>query len=228
MYAKLKISGTIEVLTGMHIGGNSSFSAIGAIDSEVLRDPLSGVPVVPGSTLKGKMRTLLAKAYNRVVGSHDQDDERILNLFGCGSQADKVRNSRVIFADCVMDEESLRKKGVEISTEIKFENTINRLTAVANPRQIERVIRGAEFPLEVIYEVRFDDNEALDSTIEDMRLLGEGFRLLEYDYLGGHGSRGYGKVKFNNLQLDPVFGNLDADFMELCRDAFKEGKEGNA
>lgn len=60
-YTKIKITGTIEIKTGMHIGGDDSFSAIGAIDSPVVRDPLTRLPIIPGSTLKGKMRSLLAR-----------------------------------------------------------------------------------------------------------------------------------------------------------------------
>ena len=79
-------------------------------------------------------------------------------------------------------------------TEVKFENRINRLTAVAMPRQIERVIRGAEFDLDIVYDVEPDVDVAAD-----FKLLAEGFKLLEYDYLGGHGTRGYGKVRFREL-----------------------------
>ena len=65
MYAKIKIQGTVEVITGMHIGGSSAFSPIGAVDSPVMRDVRSSLPLIPGSSLKGKMRTLLAKTYNK-------------------------------------------------------------------------------------------------------------------------------------------------------------------
>ncbi|WP_322290471.1 type III-A CRISPR-associated RAMP protein Csm3, partial [Paratractidigestivibacter sp.] len=65
-YTKIKIQGTIEVKTGLHIGGDDSFSAIGAIDSPVVRDPLTRDPVIPGSTLKGKMRALLAREMGTV------------------------------------------------------------------------------------------------------------------------------------------------------------------
>ena len=61
MLAKLEIKGTIELVTGMHIGGSSAFAAIGAVDSPVVRDTLSDLPMIPGSSLKGKIRTLLAK-----------------------------------------------------------------------------------------------------------------------------------------------------------------------
>lgn len=64
MYTKLEITGTLEVLTGMHIGGSSAFAAIGAVDSPVIRDALSDRPMIPGSSLRGKLRTLLALQHN--------------------------------------------------------------------------------------------------------------------------------------------------------------------
>jgi len=88
MYAKINITGIIEVVTGMHIGASSAFSPIGSVDSPVIRDTISGLPMIPGSSLKGKMRTLLAKQYNdKIVNSPDKDDERIRRLFGAAKEA---------------------------------------------------------------------------------------------------------------------------------------------
>ena len=64
MYAKIRINGDIFVKTGMHIGGSSAFAAIGAVDSPIVRDVRSNLPLLPGSSLKGKMRSLLAKEFN--------------------------------------------------------------------------------------------------------------------------------------------------------------------
>ena len=64
MFAKIEINGTIEIVTGLHIGGSSAFSAIGAVDSPVIKDGRTNMPMIPGSSLKGKIRTLLAKRYN--------------------------------------------------------------------------------------------------------------------------------------------------------------------
>lgn len=212
MITKIKISGTIEILTGMHIGGSSAFSAIGAVDSPVVKDIRSGLPMLPGSSLKGKMRSLLAKQYNPAVVEPDYDDSRLLNLFGCAKKGN-IKCGRILFSDMVMSNwEELKKQGLTSSTEIKFENSIKRTTAVANPRQIERVVRGAEFPLELIYEA--DSEEKVKTDIEILR---NGFALLQYDYLGGNGSRGYGKVTFKNLKLDVVIGNISENILEECR-----------
>lgn len=199
MFAKIEITGEIEVVSGLHIGASDAFAAIGAIDSPVIRDVYSDFPMIPGSSLKGKIRSLLSKAYpnpNVIEKTADDDSDNILRLFGCAKK-DKLKNSRLIFSDMVMDKdnwEKLKKLGLQSQTEAKFENTISRMTSEANPRQIERVVRGATFPLQLIYNV---ENE--DEIIEDITLLKEGMTLLSYDYLGGSGSRGYGKVRFSGV-----------------------------
>ena len=197
MYAKIAITGIIESLSGMHIGGSSEFSAIGSVDSPVMRDVLSGEPMIPGSSLKGKMRTLLSRQYNsgKLPQEHHRDDIKVLRLFG-DSKSSEYKTARLIFSDLmVQNGEELKNKGIS-TTEVKFENTINRLTAVANPRQIERVIRGCTFDLQIICDA--DSDEAAEKYIG---LLAEGMNLLKYDYLGGSGSRGYGQIKFENIKL---------------------------
>lgn len=197
----------------MHIGGNASFSAIGAVDSPVIKDIKSGLPLLPGSSVKGKMRSLLAKAYNNAVVEPDNDVPRITRLFG-SAKTGEVKPSRLIFKDSVLNnEEELRRHDIISITEVKFENNINRQTAVANPRQIERVIRGSKFDLDIIYEAA-----NLDELPEDMETLITGFNLLKYDYIGGSGSRGYGQIKFSDLRADVVVGEVDEDIIDMIND----------
>lgn len=148
MYAKIQITGDLEVKTGMHIGGNSAFAAIGAVDSSVLKDTRTNLPMIPGSSLKGKMRSLLAKEYNDQIVNPDDDAPQLTRLFGTAKK-EHVKRSRVLISDMIMaNSKELRNSGLQSMTEVKFENTINRATAVANPRQIERVVRGAVFELD--------------------------------------------------------------------------------
>lgn len=73
---------------------------------------------------------------------------------------------------------------------------IDRITAKANPRQIERVPAGAIFSLNMVLNVfNTDDKE------KQLITLFRGLKLVEKDYIGGSGSRGYGQVKF---QIDSV------------------------
>lgn len=213
MFAKIEIIGTIEIVTGLHIGGSSAFSAIGAVDSPVIMDTRTNQPMIPGSSLKGKMRALLAKQYNTAIAkTADDDAECLTNLFG---SAKSKKESRVLFTDMFLDNlDELKRAGLTGATEVKFENSISRMTAVANPRQIERVVRGAQFPMQLIYE--YTDKTDEETLLQDFRILKEGFKLLEYDYLGGSGSRGYGRIKFLDLDAEPVIGDVDDALMEKC------------
>ena len=213
MLTKIQITGKLIVETGMHIGGSTANAAIGAVDSPVIKDARNNTPIIPGSSIKGKMRTLLAKELNDVVGQPDDDCEEIARLFGTAKKGN-VRASRLLFSDMVLsNEQELRSAGLQSLTEVKFENTINRATAVANPRQIERVIRGSVFDVDIIYNV-----EKLEEVEQDFKTLAEGFTLLRYDYLGGNGSRGYGKVSFNDLQASVVTGSLDYQLLNKCNE----------
>lgn len=218
MIAKIEITGRLIVKTGLHIGGTSEFAAIGALDSPVVRDVISGYPMIPGSSIKGKIRSLLAKncGDGHIPEKASQDREEIVRIFGGGGE--KKKSSRFLFTDMVQSNvEELEEQGVDSPTEIKFENNIGRLSAVATPRQIERVIRGSEFKLQIIYNA-----ENKEEIVDDFQLLSDGLKLLTYDYLGGSGSRGYGKIAIENLYADAVCGDIDDILLEECRHILKE------
>ena len=199
---KLIVDADITVRTGMHIGGSSDYAPIGAVDSIVIRDPQSGAPIVPGSSLKGKIRTLLAKVLDKTDGPLPEpkdDAEVIKRLFG-SAEKDRPLYARLQFEDCFAKQETVdffakRDTGTYLG-EVKFENTINRGSGVANPRQIERVPAGMKFRFRVVYNVE-DQNQLA----EDLDTLTKGLRLLQLDYIGEHGSRGYGRVKFDNFKV---------------------------
>ncbi|MDR2400847.1 MAG: type III-A CRISPR-associated RAMP protein Csm3 [Deferribacteraceae bacterium] len=226
MFAKILISGEIVVVTGLHIGGGNAYSAIGAVDSPVIRDPQTKLPIIPGSSLKGKVRTLLARSYSGkfVLQNCNEDHPDILRLFGSSGGKDdksnnseskekqKIEHSRLQFSDCLLtNRETLETKYETIPTEVKFENTIDRGTSVANPRQIERVIRGAVFEFRVIYDM---DDEGRAG--KDFEVIGEGIKLLRNDYLGGHGSRGSGRIEFKNLTVTAAYGSVTSELLAEC------------
>lgn len=218
MYSKIEVSGYIKVDTGLHIGGSDQFSAIGSVDKPVFRDTLTNLPMIPGSSIKGKMRSLLAKSLNstRIVQSPDDDTELLLRLFGSAKKG-AVKRSRLIFTDCKLSNlKELKSFGVESPTEVKFENSINRLTAVANPRQIERMIRGSKFDFKLIYDV---ENEM--EVEEDFHVIAEGLTMLQYDYLGGHGSRGYGRISFEELDASVVVGEVGDEKLAQIREKLR-------
>lgn len=216
MLTKIQITGNILVETGMHIGGSTAFAAIGAVDMPVIKDGRTNLPIIPGSSLKGKMRSLLAKQLNLTVAKTPNDDcVELARLFGTAKEG-SIKASRLLFSDMVLvNEDELRNAGLQSLTEVKFENTINRATAIATPRQIERVVRGSVFNMDIIYNV---DSEHTDEVIPDIKTLAEGLKLLQYDYLGGNGSRGYGKITFKNVEAKVVTGFLDDIVISQCNE----------
>ena len=211
MFAKIKITCTMKVLTGLHIGGSDGFSAIGALDNPVIRDAWKGDPMIPGSSLKGKMRTLLARSRTD-AGTHlpncADDAPEIKRLFGTPGNKKTNENPRVArlqFSDAFLTnrEQLINRGGI---TEVKSENTITRSTSIANPRSMERIVRGAEFAITWYYTM--DNAEEL---LEDMQLLAEGCKLLSMDYLGGSGTRGYGRVMFEYFNAEPLLGEIPKD-----------------
>ncbi len=212
MYGKLVIRCKLTVLTGMHIGGPSTFSAIGSVDSVVIRDSIKGEPMIPGSSLKGKMRTLLAQSINNHYLTQEVKDDptELKRLFGsAGDKKENPKAARLQFSDAFLtNAEMLKARGG--MTEVKFENTIKRLTAEANPRQIERVVRGAEFLVTLVYNM--EEEKEIE---EDIANLAQGLKLISMDYLGGHGSRGYGRVKFSDFTLEVMDGECPMEEEKL-------------
>ncbi len=208
---KIRIQTTIEIVTGLHIGGSSENVEIGGIDLPVIKlATKKNQPYIPGSSLKGKMRCLLEQADGAVeVGMSPQ----VNNLFGTiKSEKNKTGNqpSKIIVRDAMLTEES-KKMLLDCDTldmpytENKFENTIKRVEGTAeHPRQIERVPAGAMFNAEFIINVWDNDKEK-----DLLELFYKGIHMLENDYLGGSGSRGYGQIKFGEFVETPISNEND-------------------
>lgn len=215
MYKKYKINGIVKVVTGLHIGGSTQFSPIGAVDSPVIRDTLTNEPILPGSSLKGKMRTLLSrmKSGGKIIKNPNDDPQEILELFGSSKDVGNkgsIIKGRLQFMDMRINKKNkerlIEEQFLDSLTEIKFENTIDRLTGTAMPRQIERVVPGVEFDFEIMYDAIFETNEVNEIIEKDFELIGQGLKLLQLDYLGGNGSRGHGRIEFDNIVVQCVFG----------------------
>lgn len=198
---KIKIQTSITLLTGLHIGGSSDNVEIGGIDNPVIKlATRENQPYIPGSSLKGKMRCLLEQTAGAPqVGMNKE----VNNLFGITENKTlKTGNqpSRLIVRDAMLSDESkealLDCDYLDMPyTENKWENVIDRTKGVAeHPRQSERVPAGAMFNAEFIINIWDNDDEQ-----ELLALFKKGIRLLENDYLGGSGSRGYGQIKFGEL-----------------------------
>ncbi len=199
---KIFLNCTITANTGMHIGGSNEGMTIGGADSPVLRDPITNIPYVPGSSLKGKMRSLLEKMSGKWGdrgGPCECGECDICTVFGVSANIAKGP-TRLQVRDAFMEKESADK--LEESgntdmpfTEVKTEVVIDRVTSAANPRQIERVPSGATFNCEMVLNIHDGDDET-----GYLNLIEKGIHLVEDDYLGGSGTRGYGKVSFSELK----------------------------
>ncbi len=208
LYGKVILKGIIRAETGLHIGASKESLEIGGLDAPVIKHPVSGEPYIPGSSLKGKLRSLFEMKLHtdeglefnhkisvggNIIRMHVCDSyEKAQNCKVCrifGSSGDTNFPARIKVRDAELTDAS--RKFIEDGLDIKFENSLDRITAASNPRQIERVPAGTEFDFEIIYNV--DDPDQLE---EDLINLLSAMELLEDDALGGHGSRGYGRVKF--------------------------------
>lgn len=194
---KIIYTGTIVLKTGLHIGGTNTALNIGGPDKFVVRNPITQLPYIPGSSLKGKMRSLIELAYGETNnGSVTKDpNTKAGKLFGLSSDIENGHPSRIIVRDGELKNPEELSNTDLLYTESKTEVNINRITAKANPRTFERVPAGAKFNLEMVLNVfDGDDEEELKSTIK------KAIELLEDDYLGGNGSRGYGQVVFEDMK----------------------------
>ena len=240
---KVFIEGILEVVTGLHIGGAKSALDIGGLDLGVIKTAKGQVPFIPGSSFKGKLRSIMAREVGSVATTRkgvglgelcDEDFPYILDIFGYSGDQNLVSEedeegeilelptsrtpTRLLVPDAYLMVEAFqehfsqdRDHLASAYTEEKWENTVDRRTGTAlNPRQIERVPAGARFSFRLIYNV-FDDQEVFtngeysekakykcDYHLEQLR---KALRILEDDYLGGNGSRGYGRISFPNVTL---------------------------
>lgn len=213
---KILIEGVIKARTGLHIGGTNMGMSIGGADATVVRNPLNNQPYIPGSSLKGKMRSLLEKLEGRFgskqdnninVGPYtevDEDNNSISKIFGTMPEKMKEKRqptSRIIVRDCIMKKNTVSKlekaKNTDMPyTEVKTEVVIDRITSAATPRQMERVPAGAKFKLSIVLNIYQDDDEN--------GILQKVFRsltLVQNDYLGGKGTRGSGQVDIKVAKL---------------------------
>lgn len=210
---KVFITGKIVAVTGLHIGGSKAALDIGGIDLSVIKTARGKEPFIPGSSFKGKLRSMLARAEGSRFVKDDGDDIKAIFGYPADDNKDKKGKefmpTRLIVRDAFLDTEAFKatfdRENLETNfTESKWENTINRLTGTAeHPRQLERVPAEAAFKFELVYDVYADaeeNNEELKKRHLDLII--KAMRLLEDDYLGGHGSRGYGKIKFEHVRFE--------------------------
>ena len=228
LQGKIFIIGEIEATTGLHIGGSAGELDIGGVDNPVIRNPLTREPYIPGSSLRGKMRSLLDRHLDRPLNkpirrnppqvrvhecdkSADYKECSVCQVFGVAPTRDMgdTMPTRLIVRDALLTAET-RERFDQIDTdmpytEVKTEVAIDRITSAATPRQNERVPAEASFgPMEMVHSLYTLDTDSEGSVDREIALFDAvltGMELLEDDYLGGSGSRGSGKIAFRKLRV---------------------------
>lgn len=209
-----RITGKIVLESGLHIGAGDTELRIGGTDNPVVKHPHTNEPYIPGSSIKGKVRSLLELASGLLMKQDNgkpigteilkqqlSDSEKkqalaILRLFGVSGadsqEQETIGPARASFADAFLSEESrtmVQERQLSYF-EIKSENSIDRIKGVAeNPRFTERVAAGLKFDFSIALKLMEGDDDLKGTLLK-------GLKLLEHDALGGSGSRGYGRVKF--------------------------------
>lgn len=225
---KIIVVGNIKAETGIAIGGTNASMGIGGVDKGVIRNPLNNQPYIPGSSLKGKLRSLLEISVGQIGntpmgkinnGPSANPSHISVKLFGNSSGDNKQTPSRVIVRDAYLASE--QSGGIALDqffkntdlpyTEVKTEVVIDRITSAAMPRQLERIPAGSLFDFELV--VNIFEGESIE---EQMKNLFTAMRLLQNDYIGGSGSRGSGQISFCNLRV------LERDMAYYAGDSSEE------
>lgn len=224
LHGRIFLTADIKLLTGLHIGGAAGGLEIGGVDKPVIRNVQTNQPYIPGSSLKGKMRSLTEKAYgapqvfkiNRDVFVHAPESEAdyqkyrpIAGVFGALPERKGFHiptPTRLTVRDVQLTDQSvkeLQRARTDLQfTEIKWEAAIDRVTSAAAPRQIERVPAGAVFgPAQFVFNVYVGAGETPAEVAGLFVHVIEALEHLEDDYLGGMGSRGNGQVELQNLKI---------------------------
>lgn len=219
---RVTVTGHIRLLSGLHVGAGRDAVEIGGVDNPVIKHPHTGEPYIPGSSIKGKLRSLLEWGFGNLrqdgqpwgaqdtaenAGTPDPADP-VLRIFGNALKAWRAGPTRLVLRDAAIDgkwRDEILGDGLPL-TEEKTEVVIDRISGKAGragTRQTERVPAGALFDFAMAFRI-FDTGDGGARDVACLNWVLQGLDLLEQDALGGSGSRGYGRIRFENLTLTPL------------------------
>lgn len=202
----IKATSKIKLITGMHIGGSKDAIKIGGIDNPVIRNPITNLPYIPGSSLKGRFRMALEVKYGdtnvepRGTGPsiNMKNESQVVRLFGSGSAKTTEEPTRYIFRDSNISEGFEEYAQGEEKIEVKMDRA--KMAGFTGGNRIqERISAGAQFDFEVMIRIFEKDDEGLFK-----KRLQEAMKIVELEYLGGSGTRGYGQVAFDELKFEKI------------------------
>ena len=199
------IEGTMTAVEGIHIGGNNEGTKIGGCDNPVIRNPLTGKPYIPGSSIKGVMRSTLEKIEDKSRNGKPcgcgNSNCMVCKLFGAHMNLRASSGEpRLLIRDMDIDpefEQELLDSGANYSDiiEIKTSTMVDRSTNTAaggSLRNVERVAAGTKFKCEFVLKVfDGDDEKAMINAIKKL------LTSVEVLGIGSKTTAGCGQVKFD-------------------------------
>ena len=202
----LKCTAEIEIITGLHIGGIKEGLQTSGNDNPIIRNPITNQPYIPGSSLKGRLRMALEVKYDdttkesKGIGPSSNIDHisQVVRLFGNADSNKQAEPTRLIFRDAKLTIGSEEFAKGEQKMEVKMDR--GKMSGFkGGNRPQERIAAGALFDFEVMIRVFEGDDEKLF-----LNRLEEAMKIVELEFLGGSGSRGYGQVKFHNFKSEKI------------------------
>jgi CRISPR-associated protein Csm3 len=222
---RVRLTGQIHLISGLHIGAGKDSVEIGGIDNPVIKHPLTGEPFIPGSSIKGKLRFLLEWAFGKVrpdghAWGYDNNQpvdtaDPVLRIFGNALKEWKGGPTRLMLRDCPLSGNDMQRyrdapdKFFEEKTEVLIDRISGKALDRVGPRFTERVPAGVRFKFEMVFRL-YDTGDDGQRDLDCLNWTLHALDLLENDALGGSGSRGYGRIAFENLELHPASGTPQA------------------
>jgi CRISPR-associated protein Csm3 len=210
----VKLAFRVTLAEGTRIGGSGGGLQIGEIvepNLMAIRNPANGEFYIPGSSLKGKLRSVLERELGKCEGGSPctcgEVGCMVCTVFGAHLKAKpECAPTRIVVRDSPMSADAKAsfieaQRTGKPTTEEKTENIINRKSGAAeHPRTGERVLADTTFDGEILLHI-YEGDDAKKMT--DFVRHGLGI-IQEASSIGASGSRGYGKVRFEDLKEETL------------------------
>lgn len=192
---KLRLAGSFATFSGLSVGREKTGKENASLPRMLVRHPVTAVPFIPASCFRGSLRRLFAE------GKQGESPEAV-SVFGASGPS-APRKGRAAFRDVYPDPESARviadQNQEGYLSEIKICASMDRVTSQGTSFAIEQIPAGCGFQFEIFFDVLEADGPDLF-----LALLGAMERL-EASSVGGHGSRGLGKIRFGKWSPETLF-----------------------
>jgi CRISPR-associated protein Csm3 len=204
------ITGTIVCKSGLRIGGSDELLQTGATDLTCIKHPVTLEPYIPGTSLKGRLRSEMEQRKGTFGGKNNNEPCdcgkcMVCRVFG----PHKVPRHELGPTRLIVRDAGLVEGG---DLEVKSENVIDRKVGAAlSPRKVERVAAGAAFDFRLAVQewdldrdCTFTDDRGKQHAGQQalLEFVRTALRRVERTGLGAGVSKGYGEIAFRDLKLD--------------------------